>query len=64
MTDPLKPNALFRPTVMQSLVAIACLSCLSLFGVDASLQLATASTLFVYCSMNDLRPASLQEDPA
>jgi hypothetical protein len=64
MTDPLKPNALFRPAVMQCLVAIACLSCLSLFGVDAGLHLATASTLFAYCAMKDFRPASLQEEPA
>lgn len=46
-------TALFRFSVMQSLTAIACLGCLYTFGVESCLQVATASTTFVYCSLRD-----------
>ncbi len=63
MTDALfAPRAeMFRFSVTQSLTAIACLSCLYVFGVQSTLHMATASVTFVFCSLGNLSSPESEE---
>lgn len=51
-----EPQAMFPITVIQSLTAIACLACMQTFGAETGVELATASTIFVYCSLGPVAP--------
>lgn len=50
MTDALFANcsALLPSSILPALTAVACLACLSQFGVNSQLPVATAATLFVF----------------
>ncbi len=63
MTDALlaSENALFQFSVLQSLVAIACLGSLYAFGVESCLHVATAAATFVYCSLGQGAPVRSEE---
>lgn len=57
-------SALFPLSVLPSLTAVACLACLSQFGGNASLHVATASALFVfgYLKESDSENDELQDE--